>query len=97
MSYTRSSALRWFEVLLENARKKLKVSQKRWIITRVLEKLVNLGDLVFPKLIYLAERLATIIGKLQMTMIESMILASLWSGTVLLITVVLITLLILAK
>lgn len=91
MSYVKSSALRWFESILENTRRKLAIRRKRSLFTITLEKLVNLGDIVFPRLIYIAGKIAIIVSRLQITMIESMILASLWSGFTILLIVVLIT------
>ncbi|MEM4717968.1 MAG: hypothetical protein QXE81_04315 [Desulfurococcaceae archaeon] len=94
MSHARSSALKWFEYLLEDAKKKMMRIRRRDSASRMLERLVNLGDMVFPRLVYLSEKLAYIINKFQITMIESMILASLWSGALLLLLIIIITVLI---
>lgn len=93
MSHAKSSALKWFEYLLEDARKRLARIKGRGLSVRILEKLVNLGDIVFPRIVYTAEKIANIVNKLQLTMIESMILASLWSGLILLLLTIVITIL----
>jgi len=87
MSYMKSSALRWFEALLEDARHRVRTVSKKLSTRRVLENLVNLGDIVFPKVIYISGRLAEVIGKLQITMIESMITTSIWYGLALVLLV----------
>ncbi|MEM4481720.1 MAG: hypothetical protein QXK88_05130 [Desulfurococcaceae archaeon] len=90
MSYTKSSALRWFESILENARRRARVTTGRITLGKVLESMVRLGDVVFPKLMHTAERAAYVIGKLQVTMIESMITASILYGILLLTLVMLV-------
>lgn len=84
MSYARSSALRWFESILEDARKRARAARGKITLRRLLERAVRLGDVVFPKLVYLAEKAANLMGKLQITMIESMIMASILYGLLLL-------------
>lgn len=92
VSYTKSSALRWFETLLENTRRKMRITGKRLSFSRVLESTMRLGDVVFPKIVYLTSKLAEFVGKLQITMIESMITASIWYGLILFVLVMLVTL-----
>lgn len=92
MSHAKSSAMKWFEYLLEDTRKKLARIRRRGLPIWALEKLVNLGDMVFPRIVYTAERIANLVNKLQLTMIESMILASLWSGIILLVLAIIVTL-----
>lgn len=93
MSHARSSALKWFEYLLEDAKKRVMRIHSKGTTSRILERLVNLGDIVFPRLIYTSERLAYVINRFQITMIESMILASLWSGAIILLLVIVVTIL----
>jgi hypothetical protein len=89
-SYTKSSALRWFEELLNKASKKIRYTRRGISISSILENIVSLGDLVFPRLVRFADTLAKIISKLQVTMIESMITASIWYGVLLLVLVTII-------
>lgn len=90
MSFSKSSALRWFEDLLEKTRAKLKTTSRHLSISSILEKVVGLGDVVFPKIVELAQFFARILNKLQLTMIESMIMASIWSGLILLALIILV-------
>lgn len=93
MSYTRSSALRWFEALVKDTRERVRVASKKLSMTKILENAINLGDIVFPKIVHSLSKLAEIISKLQITMIESMIMASMWYGLalLLLVTIVILT------
>ncbi|MEM0001010.1 MAG: hypothetical protein QXP03_05160 [Desulfurococcaceae archaeon] len=92
MSYTKSSALRWFETLLEDAKRRMQITGRKLSLSRVLESAMRLGDVVFPKIVYLTSKLAEAVGKLQITMIESMITASIWYGLILLVLVTLVIL-----
>lgn len=78
---TKSTAARWFEKLMEDTRKALS-PHKRLLINTLLEQAVRMGDFVFPKIIYVSEVLARKVNKLQITMLESMLLASLWFGVI---------------
>jgi hypothetical protein len=79
---SRGSALRWFEKLIENATKEISRRAKASTASMVAERLVRLGDVVFPRIVRLFRVLALFINKLQLTMIESMIIASLWFGVI---------------
>lgn len=77
----RASASRWFEKILEDARNRL-LPRKKFSIGELLERLARLGDVVFPRIVYAANRIAEVLNRLQVTLIESMILASLWFGAI---------------
>ncbi|MEM4762999.1 MAG: hypothetical protein QXH78_03090, partial [Desulfurococcaceae archaeon] len=79
--------LKWFEDLLDKAGRRLKHAGRTLSLSRVLESIVGLGDVVFPRMVRMAEVLAKLIGKLQITMIESMIAASIWYGVILFILI----------
>lgn len=93
MSYVKSSALKWFENIVDNARKKIVLARRKLSLSSILEASMRLGDVVFPRLVYFAEKFASVISRLQVTMIESMISASIWYGLVLLALTILIVIL----
>lgn len=88
---SRSTAVRWFERLVENARMRV-YAARRFSLSLLMEKVARLGDLVFPWVVHLGEVIASRINRLQITMLESMLLASLWFG-VICITILLVLLL----
>lgn len=92
MSFAKSSALRWFERLMDSARRKY-MSLRKGALENYVEKLVGLGDVVFPRIARAAEDLARLINRLQITVIESMILASLWFGAIALLISILVVIL----
>jgi hypothetical protein len=92
-SYARSSAIRLFEKILEEARQKLRLHEGMLSLRGFVERVVGLGDVIFPRLVLLSEMAAKALNRLQLAMIESMILASLWSGLILLLIVMIILLL----
>lgn len=92
MSFAKSSALRWFERLMDSARRKY-ISVRRGVLESYAERIVGLGDVVFPRVARAAEDLAKLINKLQITMIESMILVSLWFGAIALLISILVVIL----
>ncbi|MEM1699906.1 MAG: hypothetical protein QW123_03865 [Desulfurococcaceae archaeon] len=77
----RSTTVRWFERLIEDAKRRLSPS-KRLKANTILEWSVRLGDVVFPRLVHVGEVVARGINRLQITMLESMLLASLWFGVI---------------
>ncbi|MEM0198698.1 MAG: hypothetical protein QXJ16_00850 [Desulfurococcaceae archaeon] len=77
----RSTTVRWFEKLIEDAKRRLSPS-KRLSANTILEWSVRLGDVVFPRLVHVGEVVARGINRLQITMLESMLLASLWFGVI---------------
>ncbi|MEM1641406.1 MAG: hypothetical protein QXX15_01015 [Desulfurococcaceae archaeon] len=77
----RSTTVRWFERLIEDAKRRLSPS-KRLSANTILEWSVRLGDVVFPRLVHVGEVVARGINRLQITMLESMLLASLWFGVI---------------
>lgn len=77
----RSTTVRWFEKLVEDAKRRLSPS-KRLKANTILEWSVRLGDVVFPRLVHVGEVVARGINRLQITMLESMLLASLWFGVI---------------
>ena len=77
----RSTTVRWFEKLVEDAKRRLSPS-KRLSANTILEWSVKLGDVVFPRLVHVGEVVARGINRLQITMLESMLLASLWFGVI---------------
>ncbi|MEM0326112.1 MAG: hypothetical protein QW733_03680 [Desulfurococcaceae archaeon] len=77
----RSTTVRWFEKLVEDAKRRLSPS-KRLSANTILEWSVRLGDVVFPRLVHVGEVVARGINRLQITMLESMLLASLWFGVI---------------
>ncbi|MEM1878970.1 MAG: hypothetical protein QXJ18_04310, partial [Desulfurococcaceae archaeon] len=76
-----STTVRWFERLIEDAKRRLSPS-KRLSANTILEWSVRLGDVVFPRLVHVGEVVARGINRLQITMLESMLLASLWFGVI---------------
>ncbi|MEM1618130.1 MAG: hypothetical protein QXE77_01030 [Desulfurococcaceae archaeon] len=79
----RSTTVRWFERLIEDAKRRLSPSpSKRLSANTILEWSVKLGDVVFPRLVHVGEVVARGINRLQITMLESMLLASLWFGVI---------------
>jgi len=92
-SYARSSAIRLFEKILEEAKQKLRLHEGMLSLSGFVERVVGLGDVIFPRLVLLSEIAAKVLNRLQLAMIESMILASLWSGLILLLIVMIILLL----
>lgn len=81
MSSAKASAMRWFEKLLEKTLGKRK-SSRIAIIQRVVQSSITLGDAFFLKLGYAVNKMSYALNKLQITMIESMIIASLWFGLI---------------
>ncbi|MEM1696253.1 MAG: hypothetical protein QXQ90_06620 [Desulfurococcaceae archaeon] len=77
----RSTTVRWFEKLIEDAKRRLS-PRRRLSVNTILEWSVRLGDVVFPRLVHVGEVVARGINRLQITMLESMLLASLWFGVI---------------
>lgn len=87
-TYVKSSALRLFEKILEETRNKFKsISGFSSPLLKLVENIVGLGDKVFPKIMSTSDRVARLLNKLQLTMIESMIMASLWSGLIIILLI----------
>lgn len=86
MSYLKSSAARLFEEILEKAYGKLRKSRKV-SLEALAEGISTLGDKVFTTVSKISNVLAQSLNRLQIVMIESMILTSLWFGLVMLIII----------
>jgi len=56
-------------------------------LMKLVENMVGLGDRVFPRIVSISDRIARLLNKLQLTMIESMIMASLWSGLIIILLI----------
>ncbi len=50
------------------------------LLREILQYSISLGDAFFIKLGYVINKVSTLLNKIQLTMIESMIMASLWFG-----------------
>ncbi|MGC8953981.1 hypothetical protein [Desulfurococcus amylolyticus] len=87
MSYIRASIVRWFEEIAEKTMEKLKSTRKGTLPT-LMSSLTNIGDVVFPYISHLTDVLSRRLNKLQFTMIESMLLASLWFGFIAILLVI---------
>lgn len=77
----RSTAVRWFERLVESTKSRVR-GLRGLSLSNLLERVARLGDEVFPRVVHLGEVLAERVNRLQITMLESMILASLWFGVI---------------
>jgi len=91
LSFLKSSAARWFEALLEDAKRRASRRTRGLRLEYVASSIARLGDKVFPRLVFAANLASRAINKLQLTMIESMIVASLLFGVLALILVLLLT------
>lgn len=78
---TKSTAARWFERLVENVRMRVYTTQQL-SLSLIMERVARLGDIVFPWIVHVGETVAKHVNKLQITMLESMLLASLWFGVI---------------
>lgn len=87
MSYIRASIVRWFEEIAEKTMEKLKSTRKGTLST-LMSSLTNIGDVVFPYISHFTDVLSRRLNKLQFTMIESMLLASLWFGVIAILLVI---------
>ncbi|ADV64376.1 hypothetical protein [Desulfurococcus mucosus] len=81
MSYTRASIIRWFEEIAEKTIERLKPG-RGLSPASIASRLANIGDTVFPWISHAVDVLSRRLNVLQLTMIESMILASLWFGAI---------------
>jgi len=86
MSFMRASIVRWFEEVAEKTVRKLKPGREA-TYTAIAVRLTSIGDVVFPWITHVANILSRRLSILQVTMIESMILASIWFGVVTLLLV----------
>lgn len=86
MSYLKSSATRLFEEILEKAYSKLRKG-RRTSLAAFAEEISTLGDRLFTTISKISTALAQFLNRLQLVMIESMILTSLWFGLVMLIVI----------
>lgn len=77
----RSTAVRWFEKLMESTKTRVR-GFRELSLSSLLERVASLGDEVFPRIVHLGEVVADKVNRLQITMLESMLLASLWFGFV---------------
>lgn len=92
MSFLKSSATRWFEALLEDAKRRVTRGARTLKLEAFASSMVRLGDVVFPRLVHAANLMSQYINRLQLTMIESMIVASLLFGALALVLVLVFTL-----
>ncbi|MGB9827126.1 MAG: hypothetical protein ACPLSM_01235 [Thermosphaera sp.] len=90
MSSAKGSAMRWFEKLLEKTLHRGR-SSRADLLRGILQYSINMGDAFFIKLGYVVNKLSIILNKVQITMIESMIMASLWFGLVAILIIWLVT------
>ncbi|MEZ0394761.1 MAG: hypothetical protein ABWK00_06970 [Desulfurococcaceae archaeon] len=89
MSYGRSSVLKWLEDAVKQSASRLRRGGVREIVG-IAQWLTGLGDRLFASASFASSRAARIAERLQITMIESMIIASLWFGALLLLLVLLV-------
>jgi hypothetical protein len=89
LSFLKSSATRWFEALLEDAKRRVTRRARKLRLEAIASNIARLGDFVFPRLVHLADIVSRAINRLQLTMIESMLIASLLFG-VLALTIILV-------
>ena len=92
MSSLKSSVTRWFEALLEDAKRRVTGKTRAPRLELLASSIVKLGDVVFPRLVHTATTLSQVLNRLQLTMIESMIIASLVFGASALALVIILTL-----
>ncbi|WP_440059441.1 hypothetical protein ACSU1N_06535 [Thermogladius sp. 4427co] len=86
-SYYKASFLRILEELRERASKKLKFSARS--LSSLVGFFMGLGDRVFELVSSSANRLAIALNKLQIRMIEPMIMAAFWSLIAIVLVVIL--------
>lgn len=91
MSFLKSSAARWFEALLEDAKKRVSRRTRGLRLEYIASGIARLGDKIFPRLMFAVNLASRAINKLQLTMIESMIVTSLLFGILALILALLLT------
>lgn len=82
----KSSISRLLEEAYERAANKIKRAHGG--LYRALELAARLGDRAFSRVSWASERLAAALNRLQIRMIEPMIVASLWFGLALVVMVV---------
>ena len=90
MSSAKGSAMRWFERLLEKTLHRGKGSRSD-LLRAMLQYSINVGDAFFIKLAYVINKVSILLNKIQLTMIESMIMASLWFGLIAVLIIWLVT------
>ncbi|MEM3927124.1 MAG: hypothetical protein QXU13_06070 [Desulfurococcaceae archaeon] len=90
ISHLRSSVVKWFENVREKARRN--IDQVKFSYTLVAEKITGLGEIFFKYISALSNRLTMVLDKIQIRLIEPMIMASLWFGLISLIIILIIVL-----